>query len=64
VTIASEHRLAIVPTKEEIEAVSGACQILDVLKSDDWKDCWSEWDQGVRDHLSVLLARMYSVVSR
>ena len=49
-----------IPTPDELKRLAdvaiGACSMLDVLKSDDWKDCWSEYDQGIRDGLSSIVS--------
>ena len=46
----------------DASVLTGACQMLDVLKSDDWASCWSNWDQGIRDGLSAMLAKVAPVV--
>jgi hypothetical protein len=46
-------------TPDEMDVLTGACNILDVVKNDDWKECWSTWDQAIRDGLSEMLRAEY-----
>src|ERR1035438_7146389 len=41
--------------------ITGACNILDVVKGE-WAECWSEWDQPIRDSLSQILKNGYEII--
>ena len=46
-------------TPDEMDVLTGACNSLDVVKNDDWKECWSTWDQDISDGLSEMLRAEY-----
>jgi hypothetical protein len=41
---------------DEKNVICGACGILDVVKGE-WAGSWGEYDQGIRDGLTKILAR-------
>jgi hypothetical protein len=49
-------RSAGVLSVEERDVICGACGILDVVKGE-WAGSWGEYDQGIRDGLTKILAR-------
>ena len=50
------------PEKEAADILTDCCQILDVVKQEWGKEnCWSSWDQSVRDAVTEWLRRFYSM---
>jgi predicted GNAT superfamily acetyltransferase len=45
---------------DEANIIVGACNLLDVIKGE-WETEWSTWDQSIRDGLSEMLKKYYSV---
>lgn len=54
------HPISCVISRDDMDILIGACNILDVTKSE-WSetDAWSTWDQAIRDGLSRILADAY-----
>jgi len=50
------------PEKEAADILTDCCQILDVVRQEWGKEnCWSSWDQSVRDAATEWLRRFYSM---
>jgi hypothetical protein len=48
--------------KEAADILTDCCQILDVVRQEWGKEnCWSSWDQSVRDAATEWLRRFYSM---
>ena len=45
---------------DDLAALTSLASMLDTIKSQDWAECWSEHDQGLRDWLTQKLREAYA----
>ncbi len=48
---------------DDLAALTSLASMLDTIKSQDWAECWSEHDQGLRDWLTRKLRAAYEARS-